>query len=303
MNTGENEFLGQRTVLSFLFSYYHPKSVADIGCGYGLWVKACQSLGIQEVQGFDELDAPSSDSVVIPRWYKKVDMSNPFQSGKKYDLVISTEVAEHIRLEAAEIFIQNLCNASDIVLFSAALPNQGGIDHVNENWVEYWFNIFRSLDYKCFDIFRTPLWNDQRIAYFYRQNLLLYVKENKSKFFLDQGLKNNVFKRNNPPNKRQNEAEKRNYYNCVSLVGQPDLDRSGVLTHGEIKPPQTKQAPYGYELQKQSEVRNDHNKLIEEIKNLKSSQKMLENKLSALKSSKSWKLTKPLRWLAQFFDK
>ena len=106
-----------------------------------------------------------------------VDLGQPLENKGRFDLAVSTEVAEHVDAGQADTFIANLCALSDIVIFSAALPYQGGIHHVNENWVEYWNRKFRGQNFVAFDIFRDFFWNDTRIPYFYRQNCLLYVHE------------------------------------------------------------------------------------------------------------------------------
>ena len=52
------------------------------------------------------------------------------------------EVAEHLPREKASVFIDTLTKHSGIVLFSAAVPGQGGTYHVNEQWPKYWNELF-----------------------------------------------------------------------------------------------------------------------------------------------------------------
>lgn len=66
---------------------------------------------------------------------------------------------------------------SDIVLFSAAIPGQGGENHINEQWPEFWSGLFNERGYVGLDFVRRRIWNDRRIPYWYKQNILLYVKE------------------------------------------------------------------------------------------------------------------------------
>jgi hypothetical protein len=86
------------------------------------------------------------------------------------------EVAEHLNLQDARIFINNLTLHSDVILFSAAVPYQGGTGHVNENWAEFWALLFRSEGFEPLDILRSKLWDDRNVAFWYKQNTLLYVK-------------------------------------------------------------------------------------------------------------------------------
>jgi hypothetical protein len=61
------------------------------------------------------------------------------------------------------------------VLFSAALPRQGGTGHVNEQWPAYWIERFQTYGYFLFDVLRPLVWEDDRIASWYKQNILLFA--------------------------------------------------------------------------------------------------------------------------------
>ncbi|WP_462137916.1 hypothetical protein [Candidatus Mycalebacterium sp.] len=109
----------------------------------------------------------------------KADISKEFPKFKeKFDLAISLEVAEHLPPERAESFINYLTTLSDFVLFSAAIPLQGGINHFNEQWQDYWADLFEKKDYVPFDIVRAKIWNNEKIKNWYKQNIILYVKKN-----------------------------------------------------------------------------------------------------------------------------
>ncbi len=165
----------QRILLEHLARYHPFASVVDFGCGGGSWMRAAQEMGAARVQGLDLVPVPDEHLAVERELIEIVDLGRPLEDRGRFDLAVSTEVAEHVEQDHADTFIANLCGLSDIVLFSAALPYQGGIHHVNENWVEYWDRKFRAHDFICYDIFREVFWNDIRIPYFYRQNCLLYV--------------------------------------------------------------------------------------------------------------------------------
>jgi hypothetical protein len=76
-----------------------------------------------------------------------------------------------------------LTDYSDVVLFSAAIPNRGGDYHVNEQWQEYWAGLFRSHDFVPVD-FRHLIWKDERGFWWYAQNTLLYVHKNRLRSIL-----------------------------------------------------------------------------------------------------------------------
>jgi hypothetical protein len=65
---------------------------------------------------------------------------------------------------------------SDQILFSAAIPGQGGSLHVNEQWPSYWIKLFSEHGYRCFDFIRPQIWTDRAIESWYRQNILFFSK-------------------------------------------------------------------------------------------------------------------------------
>jgi hypothetical protein len=70
------------------------------------------------------------------------DLTVPLRLGR-YELVICTEVAEHLEEEFAEIVVDNICeNAKRYIFFTAARPGQGGHYHVNEQPHSYWMEKF-----------------------------------------------------------------------------------------------------------------------------------------------------------------
>ena len=98
---------------------------------------------------------------------------------KKYDLAICLEVAEHISEKNSYILLNNLTNASDVVLFSAAIPLQGGTNHINENYPTYWIKKFSKFKYEPYDCLRWKFWDDDDIEFWYRQNIMFFVKKEK----------------------------------------------------------------------------------------------------------------------------
>ena len=93
----------------------------------------------------------------------------------RFDLAISLEVAEHIPESSAEQFVTTLVSLAPVVLFSAAIPGQGGASHVNEQWQNYWALLFRDKGYFTVDWLRPLIWNNPKVAYYYSQNSLLFL--------------------------------------------------------------------------------------------------------------------------------
>ena len=90
------------------------------------------------------------------------------------------EVAEHLPEQSAKTLVESLCSLSDFILFSAAIPGQGGLHHLNEQWQEYWVVQFKEKGFAAFDCIRPKIWNNSKIQFWYKQNILLFAKREKS---------------------------------------------------------------------------------------------------------------------------
>jgi len=96
--------------------------------------------------------------------------------GERFDLALSLEVAEHLNPKRADSFVADLCKASDLVLFSAALPAQDGDEHQNCQWTSYWAQLFVRQGYFPFDVVRPLIRSNRAVEWWYRTNVVLYVK-------------------------------------------------------------------------------------------------------------------------------
>jgi len=154
-------------------------SAVDFGCGAGTWLSVLKNLGVGEIRGYDGVWAEKK--LLISREnFTAVDLDKgTIQIERKYDLAISLEVAEHLPESSARNFIKTLTDSSDIVLFSAAIPFQGGTNHINERWQSYWRDIFDMYGFVGTDFPRRKIWNLSDVDICYRQNIVLYVKKEK----------------------------------------------------------------------------------------------------------------------------
>jgi SAM-dependent methyltransferase len=166
-------------ILPLVKRYINPASVVDVGCGTGTWLKVWRDLGIENLLGIDG-DYVSRDQLLIPQdRFLPMNLATPAPLDQQFDLVESLEVAEHLPPSAAEAFISFLCSLGPVVLFSAAIPYQGGTNHVNEQWPAYWADYFSRHGYLPFDVIRDPVWDNRKVDWWYAQNTLLFVKTTK----------------------------------------------------------------------------------------------------------------------------
>lgn len=162
-------------IVPLVLDLIRPRRVIDIGCGDGTWLTVFKENGVEEVLGVDGVYAKGV--LRIPEEeFLTADLGKPLKVGRQFDLVVSLEVAEHLPAACAETFINSLTEHGSLVLFSAAVPFQGGTDHVNEQWPDYWAAFFRAKGYVPIDCIRKRVWDDERVEWWYAQNILIFAR-------------------------------------------------------------------------------------------------------------------------------
>lgn len=150
-------------------------SVLDLGCGIGTWMQAALVKPEREVLGIEIEEFAPEQLLVAPQTIINATLDREIELHRRFDLVLCLETAEHVAPECAANLVSNCVRHSDVVLFSAAIPGQGGLHHVNEQPPEYWQELFDKYDYEVIDIIRPLIWCDTEIPAWYRQNMLLFV--------------------------------------------------------------------------------------------------------------------------------
>lgn len=154
-------------------------SVVDFGCGEGAWLSVFVDHGCR-VTGLDGAYVDPGRLLIEQADFVPTDLTSPVSIGR-FGLAISLEVAEHLPAAAASSFIEAIASSSDIVLFSAAIPRQGGVGHLNEQWPAYWARLFEERGLRVSGGLRWLFWGNGKIENWYRQNMLLCMTPEKVK--------------------------------------------------------------------------------------------------------------------------
>lgn len=165
-----------RLVLPHVLGAVPVTSALDVGCGVGSWLAALQKEGVVDITGIDGELVPGHLMKIPAEHFRQVDLARPFSLGRKFDLVICTEVAEHLPPESADGFVESIAACTDLVLFSAAIPGQGGTGHINEQWQSYWASRFERQGFTTVDLVRPLLWDTVDDVFIIAQNLLCYAR-------------------------------------------------------------------------------------------------------------------------------
>ena len=165
-----------RVLAGFLRDVFGPKSAVDFGCGLGETLRHLKDSGcdVCGIEGSESAKKISKIDIMVR------DLNTSVSLGRKYDLAISTEVAEHLPESSADQFVMNMVqHSAGAIFFTAAQPGQAGVGHINCQPKSYWVNKFskhgftrsRFLEF-CASIALYPLIWD---AYWIRDNALVFT--------------------------------------------------------------------------------------------------------------------------------
>ena len=166
-----------KEIIPILVERFNPSSVVDVGCGTGAFAIEFIRTGMTDVVGIEGEWMKNVPTILPKDNYLFCDITEAIRLNNTYDLCLCLEVAEHLEKSKAQILVSTLTSLSSRVVFSAAIPLQGGNHHVNEQWPEYWAALFAERGYFVEWDPRISIWNNSKIASCYRQNLLVFTRD------------------------------------------------------------------------------------------------------------------------------
>jgi SAM-dependent methyltransferase len=167
-----------KVVIDLIRPMFSPNSVLDIGCAVGTWLKEWGQAGVADYLGVDGDYINRDQLEIAPERFISVNLATPVDLGRRFDLVQSLEVGEHVPPSSADTFVDSIVrHAEKFVLFSAAPPGQGGEHHINEQSYEFWRERFKKRGFVPFDCVRPKILTDPKVSFWYRFNTIVYVRQ------------------------------------------------------------------------------------------------------------------------------
>ncbi len=173
------ELSSSKDFAKIIIKNLNPQSIIDIGCGCGIYLRAFKDLGIVDVIGYDGSKNALKKSL-LNNGIKLHDVRKPLKLKRRYDLCLCIEVAEHIQKKYSGLLIDNLTNLSDIILFTAATPGQGGINHINEQHPNFWINLFKEKGFEYCEQLSKKIRNEmssKQVISWICKNLMIFKNE------------------------------------------------------------------------------------------------------------------------------
>ena len=165
-----------RVTVPLVLDAIGPRSVVDVGCGLGAWLAVFKEGGIDDVLGYDGPWMDRSQLLVAADEFESADLAEPLVASRRFDLALCLEVAHVLDEAVAPQLVESLTSLADVVLFGAAIPGQGGLHHVNEQWPRYWAELFGARGYAATDPFRAPLWERADVKWWFAQNTVCFAR-------------------------------------------------------------------------------------------------------------------------------
>jgi SAM-dependent methyltransferase len=162
-------------IVPIVLSRLNVGSVVDVGCGTGGWLAAFRVHGVEDVLGIDGEWVQAAQLRIPPECLLLQDLTLPVCVPRRFDLAMCLEVAEHLPNTRAAGLVRDLTRLAPCVLFSAAVPGQGGTHHVNEQPLSYWSEHFARHGFAPADLIRPLIWADERVEWWYRQNIVFFA--------------------------------------------------------------------------------------------------------------------------------
>jgi SAM-dependent methyltransferase len=168
------QYTSARAVIPRVLGLTGARSIVDVGCGSGAWIRACRDLGVPEVVGVDGPHVPPIQRRVATEFVER-DLAEPLDLARRFNLVMCVDVAEDLPPERAEGLIADITALAPVVLFAAAVPGQDATPHASEWWPEGWAALFEAEGWTCRDAIRPWIRTNDQVGWRYRQTLFLAV--------------------------------------------------------------------------------------------------------------------------------
>jgi hypothetical protein len=156
--------------------WLNPEFVVDLGCGPGMYVHALNEIDVEAV-GYDTDERIKDKQNLYQQSIFDLDSISGIAN-----VALCIEVAEHIKEKLSRQIVKSclgILERRGILIWSAAIPGQGGVGHINCQPKEYWHNIFRACGAIRLHELEEDMLSSIRRGYhmgWFTQNAMIFMK-------------------------------------------------------------------------------------------------------------------------------
>ncbi|MBX6362152.1 MAG: class I SAM-dependent methyltransferase [Acidobacterium ailaaui] len=122
-----------------IVSLVAPRTVLDVGCAKGLLVRALRNCGV-DAYGIDISEAAINSADPEAKPYLSI--GNATRISGHFDVITCIEVLEHMRDLDADQAIDQMCQATDLIIFSSTPSDYAEPTHINVKQPHEWAAAF-----------------------------------------------------------------------------------------------------------------------------------------------------------------
>ncbi|WP_315072954.1 methyltransferase [uncultured Clostridium sp.] len=296
--------IGFESIAEHIIKEFNPKTFLDVGCAFGYLVAALRDRGV-EAYGIDISEFAISQvrediKPYCKAWSALDGIPNDFPSN--YDLLSTIEVAEHLYPDDGEVFIGNICEFSDRIIFSSSPDEEEEATHFNVQPAEYW--VMKFLENGFFnDYTKKPIFISPQCLYFNKTSDIRKIVQSYEL----------AFKKLNDNHNYEINAILEDRSKAQIIMDNQNLELENINNAMNALKEDREKAQYimDEQLKQINSIKNDIDILREDrkkaqdimenqneiIKSMKMKLAEKENQCNIIVNSMFWKFTKPMRYV------
>jgi hypothetical protein len=166
--------LSAKALVPSLVRLLQPRSVIDVGCGTGLWLKEFVDTGLPIAQGVEGPWLPEALLSIPADLVLRHDLSEGITLDCRFDLVICLGVANYLGGKLAKRLVETLTGLGSVVLFSPSGPGKRSGENRQTDTCELWNKLFAERGFEAFRGFAKHIAREGEVDSRYTREMVFY---------------------------------------------------------------------------------------------------------------------------------
>ncbi len=178
-------------IVPLILELVQPKSVVDVGCGPGRWLHVFYEQGVKDILGMDGAWVPQDKLHVAKENFQVTDLSRSRWLSRANLIWSSAWKWRNIwRQLRRKLLWDSLASLGEVILFSAAIPDQRGISACQRTVPGLLGGkIPRPWFFECYDYIRPKTWPMPQVSFYYSCKMFCFTQKLRKGNALETKLK------------------------------------------------------------------------------------------------------------------